>query len=246
MDQLIRLGIVAALPQEVRCLTPSRVETGSRLPIAPGVELLVCGIGRERADGAARSLVETGTRALVSWGTAAALQPELRSGDVLIPDAVVSGNGTRLAVDSHWRRRLISDLSSRLQVHGGPLSETAHVLADASRKADFGRLTGALAADMESGSILRVAQSAGIPAVVVRVVMDDCHASIPSVLLQSLNDHGRLDLLRLIARILVQPSLIGPLAVLSAAFVKARHSLHSIVRQLGVQLDCPAGAMRSD
>ncbi|MBN2700424.1 MAG: phosphorylase, partial [Methylothermaceae bacterium] len=79
------LGIVVALPAECRTLTRQRVSVGQLVRLTPTAMIQVAGMGSERALAAADILYRAGANAVLSWGVAAGLQPELTAGTLVLP-----------------------------------------------------------------------------------------------------------------------------------------------------------------
>ncbi|MDQ3960203.1 MAG: purine phosphorylase, partial [Pseudomonadota bacterium] len=82
------LGIVAALPAEARSLTGQRVPPGQAIRLGGATLLYVSGMGQARARSAADQLLGQGAQALVSWGTAGALERTLTAGTLILPTTV--------------------------------------------------------------------------------------------------------------------------------------------------------------
>ena len=112
------LGIVAALEMEGRWILASE----------PLVE--VSGGGEERARAAAHSLLERGASALVSWGVAGGLDPELEPGSVVLPDAVVHTDGSSQEAPG---------LCGHLNLTAGPRNATDHGAHGKERSASANR-----------------------------------------------------------------------------------------------------------
>jgi len=97
-------GIIAALPQEARCLpefSRCRRNRANPLPVRSGdLMLMISGSGQERAYHCARILIDRGVGALVSWGCAGALSEHLQPGTLLLPEHIVSASERILYTDS--------------------------------------------------------------------------------------------------------------------------------------------------
>ena len=153
------LGIVAALEMERRWI-------GAPEPL---VEL--SGVGDARAENAAHRLVDRGATALVSWGVAGGLDPDLEPGTVVLPDAVVHADGSSSPVDEAWRDRLLERVSGRVVISTLSLYHASSVITSPDEKRAVYERVGAGAVDMESAAVAAVATETGIPFVVVRVVV---------------------------------------------------------------------------
>ena len=185
------LGIVAALEMERRWIG------------APEPLIEVSGGGEERAGAAARRLLERGASALVSWGVAGGLDPDLEPGTVVLPDVVVHTDGSSQEVDLAWRDRLVTRLQGQVFTSTSPLVHSTQPVTAPAEKTELHRNTGAAAVDMESAAVAVLAYEAGIPYIVVRVVVDAAGVRLPEVALTMCDEGGRLKksaVLRLIFR----------------------------------------------
>jgi len=159
-------GVVVAMRWEAHGLE----DLGGRLAIA--------GPGAARAEAAARRLVDDGAGALVSWGAAAGLDPALAPGTLLLPERVVAADGNCYALTGTWHTR-VAERTVDLGPARGPLAETRSLLGDSLSKAALRARTDAVAADMESAAVARVAQASRLPVLVVRAVLDPAGAGVP-------------------------------------------------------------------
>jgi hopanoid-associated phosphorylase len=174
------LGIVAALEMEGRWISASE----------PLIE--VSGGGEERAGAAARRLLDRGASALVSWGVAGGLDPDLEPGTVVLPDVVIHADGSSYPIDVAWRDRLLERVSGRVVTSTSSLYHASSVITSPDEKrAVYGRV-GAGAVDMESAAVAAVASEMEIPFVVVRVVVDAAGVRLPEVALTMCDEAGRL------------------------------------------------------
>lgn len=178
-------GIVVAMRWEARGL--DRCSAAIR----------ISGPGARRASDAARRLVDGGASALVSWGVAAGIDPSLRAGTLLLPDRVLAANGDRFRPDVGWHGRAVHAVSY-LEPMIAPLAEAAFVLHDPASKAELRRRTSAVAADMESVAVLRVAAAAGLPALVIRAVLDPASLAVPEAWSRAVSVDGRLRAMRVL------------------------------------------------
>lgn len=171
-----------------------------------GDAIAVVGPGAGPATAAAQRLVAAGAEGLVSWGVAAGLDPGLAPGALLLPDGVIGEDGVHRRPSAPWRARLIARLT-HLQPLTGAVAETATLLGDAAAKSALRARTGAVAADMESAAVLRAAAAAGVPALVVRVVLDPAAGAVPPAWARVVDPAGRL-----------QPAALWPLLLRPGAW----------------------------
>jgi len=174
------LGIVAALEMERRWIGVPE----------PLVEL--SGVGDTRAELAARRLVERGATALVSWGVAGGLDPELSPGTVILPDTVIGADGQSWGVDLEWRDRLLVRVRGRVVTSTSPLYYATSVITTADEKRAIHERFGAGAVDMESAAVARVAVENEMPCVAVRVVIDSAGMELPASIMTATGGNGRL------------------------------------------------------
>ena len=122
--------------------------------------------GRRRRPRPHRGLVEERGRAgdcLVSFGIAGGLAPELRAGDVVLSTEVLSDRRSRWQPDERLPRscRRAGGRDRRYRRAGA--WRRADVLATEADKRRAWPETGALAVDLESAVVARIAARAGIP-----------------------------------------------------------------------------------
>jgi hopanoid-associated phosphorylase len=171
-----------------------------------------------RADLLERVLSEAlarGCSAVLSFGTAGGLAPDLEPGALIIADAV-SGPFGRLDTDAAWSARLIdafngSPLAKR--VRRGLMTGVSAAVTSAQQKDSLHRSTGALAVDMESHFA------------VCRAIVDPAWRTLPKAAMAGLRDDGTTVVLPVLRELMRQPSQIGPLLRTAADARAARTSL---------------------
>jgi len=189
----LRLGIVTALLAEARSLGLKRPRPGQTQALGEHLLVRLSGMGPERAALAAQQLLEEGAQALVSFGTAAALQPELRPGTLCLPQEVL-WQERRWAADASLRGRLIAHLPARRRwrVCTRPLLSVAEACVEPRAKEALGRRRGAAALDMESGPVAAAAARAEVPWLAVRAIVDPLQRRLPRAALGGVDAFGRL------------------------------------------------------
>lgn len=176
----MRLAIVTGLRDEAACLAA----------VPPGVVVAVAGPGPANAETAVRHLVEMGAPALVSFGVAGALAPVARPGRLLLPREVVLADGGRYPVDERLRAGLAERLAP-LDPMGEPLAGSDAPVLTVAGKLALRQATGAVAVDMESHALARLAAQRGIPFVVLRAVADAAESAVPALALAGMAPDGR-------------------------------------------------------
>ena len=186
-EMTFRLGIVVAMAREARML---------QILHAPGgqVAVQVSGIGRARARATALKLLAEGTQALVSWGTAVALEPGLRPGQLLLPEQLLHPESGAIAVSGGWHHRLCRRLASQFSICDRPMVTTDRWLLSPSDKRRVGMETGAASADMESAELAAVAHQANVPFIVLRSIADSVETPVPHWLTDIIDPAGQVRL----------------------------------------------------
>jgi hopanoid-associated phosphorylase len=184
------------------------------------------------ADTKAEELVARGAAALVSFGIAGGLAPDLPTGAVVVATAVVVRNAT-IATDAAWCARLLAGFPDAVRgvVLGGD-----RIIGRATQKAELHQRTGALAVDLESGGVARVAAEAKLPFVVVRTIADPAARDLPPAALVGLDRRGGVALAAVLGSLWREP---GQLPKLLAAARDTRAALAALAhgaRRLGAGL----------
>jgi hypothetical protein len=155
---------------------------------------------------------------VVSGGVCGALAPDLRAGDVVLPESVLGPDGERLNVTpTPHRQATLLAASAR----GGLLATSREVVATAEAKAALFARTGAVAVDMESSLILTHAAGAGCAALVVRGVSDAAAESLPPELVGLMTPAGKVHAGRALALPFTRPRLLPRAVALRRAMAGA-------------------------
>jgi len=181
------------------------------------------GIGAENAAVAAGWLVDRGVTALAVVGVSGGLDPELRIGDLMIPEIVVQAeHGGNRVIDESLADPICSLLMSEgITVHRGILlTDTNPALTPREKSALFLKY-GAQAVDMESASVFRMAHDKNLPFLVIRSICDTATTDIPVKLFQSLNPMGSLCWRRLLTAVLLHPIMIPRIVCMGGDFFRA-------------------------
>lgn len=224
------IGLIAALPAEIRCLTPLPVALNTPFQVNKHLVVIVCGTGAKNAARAAQYLLYQDIQGLISWGIAGALSAELKSGDLVLPDVIQAASGKRYRADSLWLKQLQEALkTASLKTYTGLLVETDTVLGSGTEKSGLGaRVTGAIATDMESAAIMRTAQINGIPGIAIRSIVDQLNDQLPAEILRHTDQFGTPRVLNIVREIVRKPQLLATLIRLSGAMRAATRTLRSV------------------
>jgi adenosylhomocysteine nucleosidase len=205
------VGIVTGLQQEaVIARTLGRSRAGGGRP--------------EGAAAAAAALADAGAAALISFGLAGGLDPQLSPGTLLVPDLVL-----------HDERRFAADAGLAAQLGRGvtaPLFGGRHVVAACGEKRTLHMATGAAAIDLESGVVAEVAAARGLPFAALRAVCDPAARSLPDAALLALEQDGAISTWRVLASVARHPGQLAQLLALARDAARARASLVRRVREI--------------
>lgn len=211
------IGVVTGFRAEARCLPA-------------GLASVVCsGAEPERARHLAGELVAAGASLLISFGVAGALGPGLVTGDLVLPEAVLTPDDRRLACDVEFRTRLAAALTAQgiRQVAAPLLAGSGMIVSEpAARRALFAR-TGATAVDMESHAVAEAAAAAGRPFLVIRAIADTADDRMPSLAAKALRPDGSTDVSAVLRGLLVHP---GDLPDLLRLATRTRRALRTLAR----------------
>ncbi len=224
------IGLVAALPAEIRSLTPLPITLNTPFRINNHLTAIVCGIGAKNAAKAAQYLLNQNIEGLISWGTAGALSAQLKSGDLVLPDTIQAANGQRYQADNTWLDQLQSALDRvSIEAHRGLLVETNAVLNSGLEKSALSaKVAGAIAADMETAAIMKIAHQHGIPVIAIRSIVDQIDDQLPVEILRHTDQFGTPRILNILREIIRKPQLLGHLIRLSGAMRAATRTLRSV------------------
>jgi hopanoid-associated phosphorylase len=196
----------------------------ARIAAGPGV-LVVCR-GRETAD-LLRLAIGVGCRSIISFGVGGGLAPDLLPGDCVVASAIIDYPAVRLA-DPLWSHKLAEMIPD---ARHGPIMGVNSVVSDPADKRKLHAFTRAVAVDMESHLVARLADAHGLAFAAVRVIIDPAHRTVPpAALLAMAPEHG---CQRHAAGILARPSQVSPLMRLAADAIAARAALVRLRRALG-------------
>jgi nucleoside phosphorylase len=165
----MRLGIIAALPQELGPALKALPTTKSKVEHlvcfeSPSLIFTVAGIGRRRAAAAALVVANKfKPHALVSIGFCGALTDDLETGDLVLGGTSVHGATTSL---------IDLALSDAIKARRGNVVTVDKVVLDAEEKRKLAKESGAIVVDMEADGIAVAAQSRGLAFLAVKIVID--------------------------------------------------------------------------
>lgn len=232
-------GLVVALPQELDTLTTKKVVKGQSVLLSKNLLLAYSGAGADNAENAANLLIQQGATRLISWGCAAALSPNLQSGDLVLADTVITHDGEHIELDHSYHKQLKSVLEklsveskTRFALHQGALLESKDLVAKSSDKQQRYQQTRAVALDMESVAVAKVAAQHNIPFLAIRAIADPVSMDLPEAVSIALNSQGDVELLKLLKYLVTHPKELTGLITLGQQFSAAKRTLKTVASAL--------------
>jgi hypothetical protein len=195
-----------------------------------------------------------GSRGLVSFGTAGGLALGLAPGTLVLADAVVFRDGSRLAVDVDWHERLYARLSGTMPLVTDAIAAADAPLLTPEAKAACRRATGAVAVDMESGEVALAAdpspshyrrslplpprgdgrgEGAALPFIVMRAIADPAERTVPAWVMRAVSADGRTAILPVLSHLTRRPGQLPALVRLATDARAAMRSLRRVAALVG-------------
>ena len=184
--------------------------------------LLRCGMGPERAAHAMTWLVRSYRLwSVLSVGFAGGLQPAVATGHAIVAEHLMAGSAAPAPVFPGLTELIKPDArltqmaataatQAALVMHRGVLVSVTEVLSQPAKK-HLGCHSGALAVDMETHSIGRVAVASHVPFTALRTIFDARDDAMPLDADRLMTPDGRLQPLRLLSYVVCQPRLLHQL-----------------------------------
>jgi nucleoside phosphorylase len=234
-EQKVITGIVVALPEELTTLTSKKIDKGCCFFIADKLLVAYSGAGPVNAQSAAELLVAKGATRLVSWGCAASLSASLKPGDLFLADALIDAEGYedgKFCVSPDWYSYAKNRLAKFVVVHSGRLAESISIVSSSKDKKLLHSISGAVALDMETVAVSKVASQYTIPFLAIRAIADPVNMDLPRAINFSLNDLGEIVLRKLLFFLFLHPAELPGLIKLGIHFNSARKTLQSVAKHL--------------
>lgn len=192
------------------------------------VLILQSGPGPARAAQAAAWLCRDRALAgVLSVGFAGGLRADLATGDALLCTRLLAQGLEAVTLQPDARLSHLAAMAvaqAGVVSHAGPLLTVRTLLTQATRKEVIGRLSGAMAVDMESHSIGQQAVEHGVPFAVLRTIFDTAREDFTLPVSEWTTVEGNIQHGRLALSVLTRPWLYYRLPHWGwAAFVAGRH-----------------------
>lgn len=212
-----RIGVVIALSAEARTFERA---------LGPDVDVSVVGPGLQRAEAGARTLIERGAGALLSWGTSGALVDALPAGRLLLAESLRAPDGVDYPTDPRWLA-LVARVLAPLDPHRTRCVTVARPVKDLRAKKALARDSGGEAVDMEAAAVAAVAAAAAVPFLAVRSIVDPVDCDLPRCVMAGLDANGEAQPARLLGALARQPWEIVGLLKLALHFGASLRALRA-------------------
>jgi adenosylhomocysteine nucleosidase len=189
----------------------------ARLALRLGVPVYIGGGTAAGAAEASRRALARPASALISFGLAGGLDPALHPGDVIVPEAVLTGG--RVLVGDPVLGQMLGGVTQH-RIFGA-----ASVARDVASKQRLRLETGAHAVDLESGAVATLATEHGLPFAALRVICDPAERALPPAALVALNGRGTIGIVRVLGSVLAHPDQLPALLALTRDAALARRAL---------------------
>ncbi len=219
------LGIITPLTTEARWFTkPSILK--KPVSLTENISLIVSGEGKVNAREAALALLNNGADGLLVIGMAGALSPELSSGDLVIPDNIMTDSNRVFHCHLEWSEQLREKYKlKKNKITNSPLFTSDEVITNSIDKIGLYNQFNVCAVDMESSAVVALANEQKVPSTVMRVIIDPANYSFPDYLLTLTNEFGDVPVLRLIMTALTHPQQLNKLIQLLNFYHHASETL---------------------
>lgn len=235
------IGIVCGLKSEV-----AAVEASVGSSHIGDVKIGVSGANASRARNVAQKFADENVKALLSVGVSGALDPQLCAGDLLVTTTVLEDTGSAWApVELAARAAMLSTMGEIGDVSGGAIGDAAplrsvqygvsilgsdDIIQTPAQKKILFQKTQAIAVDMESHAVARVAAAHDIPFLAVRAIADPADRALPSTAMNAVAPDGST---RIAATLLACAKAPGQFPALLQLGSDSNKALASLRRDLG-------------
>lgn len=207
----------------------------ARITEGPGVTVIAGGGDADALRARLDAAIASRPGGIISIGIAGALKSGLPAGKVIVATEIVSGSARFLA-DRRW----IEEMALRLaDAERGAIAGLDSILATVAAKRALFERTGALAVDMESHVVARVAEAYAIPFAALRVISDAADDALPPAALVAMNGDGSIAVGRVLRAVLADPFQIPGLLRTARDSERAFAALLRCRNLLGLGLACP-------
>lgn len=236
----LRVAIICGMAFEAELLRRNNLDD---------VADIIYGLDSKKLIHDIQNAVANGASHLISFGTAAGIDPAVSSGAIILASSVSFDEPSTLqsttpsttpstipSMAQHWletdqvfAQSLALLLRDALQK---PMAGVDAAISSVAQKHALWETFGVAAADMESHHIARIAEEHHLPFTVLRIVLDDANTTLPPAAMVATKPDGTIAFSRLIASLLLKPLQIPAMLRLGKQHSSAKASLVHSARLL--------------
>jgi adenosylhomocysteine nucleosidase len=194
-----------------------------------GVRAVAGGGDETRLAALIEQAVADGARGIISFGIAGGLRPGLASGTCIVGTSAVVDGRTYPTYEA-WSQRIAARLPDAKR---GPIAGSATPVASSDAKTALYNTTRAIAVDMESQIVARIADARELPFAILRVVADTAEQRLPPAALNGMKPDGTPDIVGVLKSLASEPGQLTDLIRTAAAARRAMAGLFRCHRLLG-------------
>lgn len=197
--------LLFTLPEEAKVFCKSKLN--SELTESSHLRVVTTGMGLDTAHGFARAtLVQWSPSFLLIAGFCGGLHETLKPGDLVIADSVVEeGNPTTFRPNKSLLTAASCIKFSDVKIHTGGLVSVNQVLTTVQEKERVAQQGSAIAVDMETSAIVKLAEENNVPWLAVRGVTDGLHDVMPLDFNKMQNTIGGVNQSKVTRAVLLRP-----------------------------------------
>ncbi|AEI37295.1 MAG: phosphorylase [Zymomonas mobilis subsp. pomaceae] len=171
---------------------------------------------------------------LVSFGLAGALDTDLKVGDWVLATAVKGG--FEAECDLGWQVVIRTFLPS---IKSGIFYADGTLISDMSEKKRIAADEKAIAVDMESHIVARIAEQYNCPFIILRVISDQADHTLPPAFSVAMRPDGSVDVPALLGSLLCHPTQLPAFVTAAKAATKALKQLSRVNLLFGSSIGFP-------
>jgi hypothetical protein len=152
----------------------------------------------------------------------------------VLADTLIDAEGETIVV-ADWHQHvkaLLLEYKPRFVLHCGSLLESKTLVSTSREKQQLHQQTNAVALDMESVAVAKVAQAHALPFLAIRAIADPVTMDLPKAIGHALNAQGDVELGKLLKFLLWHPSELKGLITLGQHFNAAKRTLKLVAKEL--------------
>jgi adenosylhomocysteine nucleosidase len=225
---LSKLGIIAALPAEAKCLHNKKLNVATPVEIHKDIFLCLSGIGYESAYKAANKLLALKVDALISWGVAGAIDDSLNPGDMILAESIISPDRS-YKISNEWINNISNYFKQNsYDILSGDIVSSKEMCASTSDKKLLLQETAALAVDMESAAIAEAATINNLDFLAIRAIADNANTNIPEAVVKHTDNVGQPKLFSFISSCMLNPVQVRDIFILAKSYQSGLRTLTKI------------------